>query len=129
VKVILCESVAKKAKAVAAIVQETGVSAEVHHARAETLLEHQGFDSLLIRAVAPLAKLLTWFNPHWTKIGRLLIIKGPSWVEERGEARHRGLFKGLQLRKRAAYPLSGTDSESVILEIQPGNRELPNGPL
>jgi 16S rRNA (guanine527-N7)-methyltransferase len=124
VKVVLCESVAKKAKAVAAIVQEADVPAEVHHARAETLLENQRFDSLLIRAVAPLTKLVTWFKPRWTKIGRLLIIKGPSWIEERGEARHRGLFKNLQLRKRASYPLVGTDSESVILEIQPSDRAL-----
>ena len=94
--------------------------AEVHHARAEALLEKKRFDTLLIRAVAPLAKLLTWFKPHWKNIGRLLVIKGPNWVEERGEARHRGLFNQLQLRKRATYPLAGTDSESVILEIRPG---------
>ncbi len=90
-----------------------------HHARAENLLEKQKFDTLVIRAVAPLAKLLRWFKPHWAHIGRLLVIKGPSWVEERGEARHLGLFKDLQLRKAAAYPLAGTNSESVILEIKP----------
>jgi len=118
VKVVLCESVAKKAKAVTSIVAEAGIAAQVHHARAEALLDKQRFDSLLIRAVAPLAKLLTWFKPHWDQIGRLLVIKGPNWVEERGEARHRGLFKGLQLRKRATYPLAGSDSKSVVLEIK-----------
>ena len=89
VRVVLCESVAKKAKAVAAIVEEAGIPAKVHHARAEALLENGRFDTLLIRAVAPLTKLLTWFKPHWKNIGRLLVIKGPSWLEERGEARHR----------------------------------------
>jgi 16S rRNA (guanine527-N7)-methyltransferase len=118
VHVVLCESVAKKANAVAAIVKEAGIAAKVHHARAEALLEKQRFDSLLVRAVAPLPKLLTWFKPHWDHIGRVLVIKGPNWVEERGEARHHGLFKGLQLRKQATYPLAGTDSESVILEIR-----------
>jgi 16S rRNA (guanine527-N7)-methyltransferase len=122
VRVALCESVAKKAKAVAAIVQEAGISADVHHARAETLLESQRFNTLLVRAVAPLSKLLTWFKPHWKNIGRLLVIKGPQWLEERGDARHHGLFKDLQLRKRAAYPLTDTDSESVILEIQTADR-------
>ncbi len=122
-QVSLCESVAKKAKAVEAIVREAGIQTKVHHARAETLLESRRFDTLLIRAVAPLAKLLTWFEPHWKHIGRLLVIKGPHWVEERGEARHRGLFKGLQLRKQTAYPLPGTESESVILEIRKGNRD------
>jgi 16S rRNA (guanine527-N7)-methyltransferase len=119
-KVALCDSVAKKAKAVAAIVEEAKIKAKVHHARAESLLEKQRFDSLLIRAVAPLEKLLFWFKPHWKNIGRLLVIKGPSWVEERGAARHRGLFKDLTLRKRASYPLAGSDAESVILEIRPG---------
>jgi 16S rRNA (guanine527-N7)-methyltransferase len=47
----------------------------------------------------------------------MLVIKGPSWLEERGEARHFGLFHGLELRKRTAYSLVGTESESVILEI------------
>ncbi len=122
VKVVLCDSVAKKAKAVASIVKEAGVPAEVHHGRAESLLETRRFDTLLIRAVAPLVKLLTWFKPHWKGIGRLLVIKGPNWVDERGEARHLGLFHDLDLRKRAAYPLAGTDSESVILEIRPGDR-------
>ncbi len=117
-KVALCESIAKKAMAVEAIVREAGINAKVHHARAELLLEVQSFDTLLIRAVAPLAKLLTWFKPHWDRFGRLLVVKGPRWIDERGEARHRGLFHGLSLRKRAAYPLPGTDSESVILEIR-----------
>ena len=118
VRVTLCDSVAKKAKAVEAIVREAGIAAKVHHARAETLLESQKFDSLLIRAVAPLAKLLRWFKPHWENIGRVLVIKGPSWPDERGEARHFGLFKGLELRKRSAYPMLGTDSQSVVLEIR-----------
>jgi 16S rRNA (guanine527-N7)-methyltransferase len=117
VKVTLCDSVAKKAKAAEAIVREAKVPAKVVHTRAESLLESQQFDTLLIRAVAPLAKLLKWFKPHWAHVGRMLVIKGPSWVEERGEARHFGLFHGLELRKKAAYPLAGTDSESVILEI------------
>jgi 16S rRNA (guanine527-N7)-methyltransferase len=122
-KVTLSDSVAKKAKAVEAIARESGLRTKVHHGRAETLLGGKEFDTLVVRAVAPLEKLLTWFKPHWEHIGRLLVIKGPSWVEERGAARHRGLFSGLQLRKVAAYPLAGTDSESVILEIKPHSDE------
>jgi len=117
VKVTLCDSVAKKAKATEAIVREASVSAKVIHARAESLLEREQFDTLLIRAVAPIAKLLKWFKPYWPHIGRLLVTKGPSWVEERGEARHFGLFHGLELRKKTEYPFIGTQSVSVILEI------------
>ena len=117
--VTLCDSVAKKAKAVQAIVEESGLKIPVRHAPAKELLEAGKFDSLVVRAVAPLAKLLTWFNPHWDSFGRLLLIKGPSWVEERAAARERRLLHGLRLSKLASYPLAGTDSESVILEIRP----------
>ena len=76
-----CESMAKKARAVEGIVHTIGLDIPVHHARAETLLAERTFDTLVVRAVAPLAKLLTWFGPHWDAFGRLLIIKGPAWVE------------------------------------------------
>jgi 16S rRNA (guanine527-N7)-methyltransferase len=117
-RIELCESVAKRAKAVAEIVRETGLDIPVHHARAEALLETEVYDVLLVRAVASLAKLLAWFAPHWNSIGRLLALKGPAWVEERGEARHLGLLRDVQLRKLAAYPLPGTESQSVLLELR-----------
>jgi 16S rRNA (guanine527-N7)-methyltransferase len=118
-EVTLSESVAKKAKALAAIVSESGLNLPVHHQRAEDLLERERFDTLVVRAVAPLPKLLTWFQPRWEMFNRMLIIKGPAWVEERKEARERGLLRGLELRKLAAYPLSGADGESVVLSIRP----------
>lgn len=118
-EVSLCESVAKKARAVEAIVAEAALALPVYHARAEEVLAAHHFDTLVVRAVAPLPKLLTWFAPHWDNFGRLLVIKGPHWVDERHEARERGLLRGLELRKAAAYPLAGTHSESVILSIQP----------
>ncbi|HUY36887.1 MAG TPA: 16S rRNA (guanine(527)-N(7))-methyltransferase RsmG [Pirellulales bacterium] len=117
--VTLSESVAKKARVVQQIVQELGLPIAAHHCRAEDLLGHQPFDTLVARAVAPLAKLLTWFQPHWGAFERLLVIKGPGWVEERHEARQRNLFKGLRLRKLDTWPLPGTKSESVLLEIRP----------
>jgi len=72
----------------------------------------------VVRAVARLKKLLEWFQPHWGAFDRLLILKGPSWVEERGEARHYGLMHELALRKLATYPLPGSESESVLLQIR-----------
>jgi 16S rRNA (guanine527-N7)-methyltransferase len=70
--------------------------------------------------VAPLWKLLTWLAPHWRAFDELLAIKGKSWVEERGEARHRGLLKNLELRKAATYPMPGDPpGESVILRLRP----------
>ena len=49
---------------------------------------------------------------------RLLILKGPSWVEERGEARHFGSLKGLTLRKLDVYAVPDTGAESVLLQIR-----------
>jgi 16S rRNA (guanine527-N7)-methyltransferase len=119
-KVALCESVGKKARAVADMVERMELPIPVHHGRAEAVLEREPFDTLTIRAVARLVKLLRWFKPHRDRFGRLLVVKGPSWVEERGEARHLGLMHDFQLRRAAEYPLPGTESKSVILELRPG---------
>jgi 16S rRNA (guanine527-N7)-methyltransferase len=117
--VTLCDSVAKKAAAAAAIVAESGGRTPVVHGRAEDLLKNERFDSLVVRAVAPLAKLLTWFEPHWDSIGQLLVIKGPAWVDERAAARERRLLKGLDLRKVAEYETPGTGATNVILRVSP----------
>ncbi len=115
----LCDSVAKKAKAVGEIVSEIGLSLPVHHRPVQELLAENSYHTLVARAVAPLAKILRWLEPHWESFDRLLVIKGPAWVEERQAAHHEGLFRGLQLRKVASYPLAGTDSESVVLSVRP----------
>jgi 16S rRNA (guanine527-N7)-methyltransferase len=49
----------------------------------------------------------------------MLILKGPSWVAERGEARHYGLMRELALRKLTTYLIPGTKAESVLLQITP----------
>lgn len=119
IDVTLSESMAKKATAVSAIVDAMKLPVEVFHGRAETLLVQGRYDSLVIRAVAPLAKLLTWFNPHWDSIGQLLVVKGPAWVEERAAARERRLLHGLELRKVAEYETPATGATSVVLRIAP----------
>jgi 16S rRNA (guanine527-N7)-methyltransferase len=118
-RVSLCESVGKRARITADIVERLGVASPMFHARAEEVLARERFDTLVIRAVAPLKKLLECFRPHWGSFGRMLVLKGPSWVGERGQARHYGLFHELALRKLASYPLPGTESESVLLQIRP----------
>jgi len=125
-RVWLCESVGKKARAAADIVSRLGLASAlpVHHGRAEGLVARQPFNTLLVRAVAPLAKLLGWFRPHWGSFDRMLVLKGPAWVEERAEARHRGLLRTLALRKLTSYPLPGTQAESVLLQICPSDRMI-----
>ena len=129
--VSLCESIGKKARAVSDIIERMGLRATMHHARAEDLLTDYHYDTLVIRAVAKLRKLLEWFRPHWDAFERMLVLKGPGWIDERGEARHYGLMHELTLRKLMSYPLPETDSESVLLQICPKNRasQFPHGEL
>jgi len=122
-----CDSVGKRAAAVAAIVAEIGLDLPVHAAAAQTLLPARAsgperFDTLVVRAVAPLAKLLGWFEPLRDAYGRLLVIKGPRWEEELATARGQGLGRKMLLRRIAAWPLRGTDNESVLLEIRAADR-------
>ncbi len=116
--VSLCESTQKKARAVEAIVAELGLPTPVYATRAEEVLAVNTFDTLVARALASLRKVLTWLAPHWEAFDRLLLVKGPSWVEERSEARHYGLLQGLDLRKAAAYQTPRTGAESVILGVR-----------
>jgi 16S rRNA (guanine527-N7)-methyltransferase len=122
-RVELCDSVAKKARAVAEIVQEAGVPVPVHASAAQALVVARAggpgrFDTLVVRAVAPLVKLLTWFEPIAGSFGRLLVVKGPRWEEEKGESRHRGFVKKVTVRRIAAWPIRGSDNESVLLEVK-----------
>ncbi|HEX3870249.1 MAG TPA: 16S rRNA (guanine(527)-N(7))-methyltransferase RsmG [Pirellulales bacterium] len=122
-RVALSESVGKKARVVEEIVRSLSLKIPVHAARAEDLLENEYFDTLAIRAVAPLSKLLRWFTPRSGAFGRMLVIKGPAWVEERLAARQENLMRDFQLRKLSTWPLEGTHSESVLLEMRPKNDE------
>lgn len=118
-QISICDSVGKKAKVLKEIVKELDLPVAVYDQRAESLLEDLRFDAVTARAVGPMAKMLKWFQPHWLSIGRLLLIKGPKWLDERGEARHYGLLNGLECRKAAEYPMPGSESSSVIIKIWP----------
>jgi 16S rRNA (guanine527-N7)-methyltransferase len=126
-RVELCESVGKRAATVTAIVAEIGLDLPMHAAAAQTLLPARAsgperFDTLVVRAVAPLEKLLGWFEPLRDAYGRLLVIKGPRWEEELATARAQGFGRKMVLRRIATWPLRGTDNESVLLEIRAADR-------
>lgn len=128
-RVELCDSVGKRARAVREIVAEIGLSIPVHEGAAQPLVaaaavagenagEPERFDVLVVRAVAPLVKLLGWFEPLCESYGRMLVVKGPRWEEEKGESRHRGFVKRVGVRRIAAWPIRGSDNESVLLEVK-----------
>ncbi|TWT49082.1 Ribosomal RNA small subunit methyltransferase G [Rubripirellula amarantea] len=118
IEVSLAESVAKRAQALSEIINEIGIPVAVYAARGEDILEDFRFSSVVSRAVGSITKFCRWVEPHWVNIDRLLLIKGPKWVDERAEARHLGMLGNLDLRRVAAYPLGDdADSEGVILQI------------
>jgi 16S rRNA (guanine527-N7)-methyltransferase len=128
--VALCESIQKKSRAVEAIVRDLKLPVTVHHDRAESVLGDLRFDAVVARAIGPLWKICKWLQPHWHSFGRLLAIKGPQWVEERKEARKRGLLNNIELRRVASYRMPGTESESVILKLwarKPGEPPADSG--
>lgn len=114
----LCESTQKKARAVEAMVRELGLRTPVFATRAEEVLSVGTYNTLVARALAPLYKILTWLAPYWDAFDRLIVVKGPGWVDERGEARHRGLLRGFELRKLGNYETPGTGAESVLLGVR-----------
>jgi len=123
-RVELCDSVGKKARAVGEIVREAGLSLPVHEAAGQAIVQAAAargdrFDTLVIRAVAPLVKLLSWFEVIAAQYGRMLVVKGPRWEDEKAEARHKGWAKQVVVRRIASWPLRGSDNESVLLEIRP----------
>lgn len=127
-RVAVADSMQKKARVLQSLVDELGLPTEVFGVRAEELLELRTFDVLVARAVAPMPRILSWLAPHWGAFDELLITKGKSWVDERAEARHRGLLKGLSLRKVAAYPMAGDPpGESVILSVRRRGNEEDEG--
>lgn len=120
IEVALAESVTKRASALGEIVAELNLPVPVYGARGEELLEDFRFTTIVSRAVGSIAKFCRWVEPHWASVDRLLLVKGPKWIEERNEARHLGVMAKLQMRRVASYPLgSDGEAEGVILQVWP----------
>ena len=121
-RVELCDSTGKKALAVSEMLQDLRLNIPVHHAKAEMLLLEKGnrFTTLTIRAVSRMTMLLRQFAPCWSSFDRVLLVKGPKWIEERGEARHHNLMTKIALRCLKTYATNISESEnaeSVILQL------------
>ena len=121
-QVELCDSTGKKANAVAEIVRSLKLEVPVWNAKAETLMQSRRYTTLVIRAVAKMSKLLEIFAPCWQSFERLILVKGPNWVAERGESRHLGQMNNLALRVLKSYPIpdqpeTADQIESVVLQV------------
>ena len=113
----LCDSTGKKTLAVSEMLQELRLNIPVHHAKADALLSEKGrhFTTLTIRAVSRMVSLLRHLAPCWSSFDRMLLVKGPKWPEERGEARHYNLMTKIALRCLKTY--QSQTAESFILQL------------
>lgn len=116
-RLTLCDSVKKKARAVEEIVQQLECAIPVRADRAESILRRETFDTMVARAVAPLPRLLAWLRPAWGQSGDLLVIKGRAAKAEAEQARAEGLLEGLELRTMHTYRTPTTGAENVVLRI------------
>ena len=119
----LSDTSTKRMTALKSILDEVGLHLRIHHQPAQQVTldassNNHPFDTLVIRAVAPLQKLMTWFEPISSSYGRLLVIKGPRWEAEKQESRHRGFLKKVTARRIANWPIPSSGTESVLLEIK-----------
>ncbi|MDR1290240.1 MAG: class I SAM-dependent methyltransferase [Planctomycetaceae bacterium] len=146
----LCDSTGKKSLALSEIADELNLNIIVHHAKVETLLaagskprhkkiikptykntkhdanpkqEFRRFTTLTVRAVAKLTQLLRMVGSYWTLFDRLLLVKGPNWVSERGEARHYNLMNKLALRVLKTYPTTITQNTTESQNTTENNSE------
>lgn len=117
-QISVCDGVAKKANVVRDIVQQLDLPVTVYASRAQPILEDMRYHTLVTRAAGSICQLMTWVADSWLSFDTLLAIKGPRWVEERKEARHRSLLNGIELRRVEGYKMPGTKSESVILQFR-----------
>ena len=121
VVVELCEATGKKAVALGKMLDDLKLDNKVWYSKAQDLVNERHFHTLTIRAVDRMCNLLTMFRSSWNSFNRILMIKGPRWVDERGEARHYNLLNSLALRKIDEYQVAGTGEvfTSVILQVCP----------
>ncbi|MDO4550327.1 MAG: class I SAM-dependent methyltransferase [Planctomycetia bacterium] len=105
ITVALAECVAKKAKILMEIVDEMRLPVYIFGGLGQDVLGNYKFHTLTFRAVASMKKILEWFRQDWDHFDRMLLVKGPRWINERGEARHYNLLRGLALRKLKEYTI------------------------
>jgi 16S rRNA (guanine527-N7)-methyltransferase len=116
VRFTLAESIGKKARFVAAAVQELGLTnVAVANQRAEDVLRGGKVDIITARAVAPVERAVALFGPALQSGSRALLYKGPDADSEIAEAKSALRKSRLQARVRDRYDLpEGLGSRSIV---------------
>ncbi|MDP2300071.1 MAG: 16S rRNA (guanine(527)-N(7))-methyltransferase RsmG [Coriobacteriia bacterium] len=116
---VLCESVQKKAKYLRDVLLEIDCSAEVYAGRAEELAVERGpfAETVVARAVAPVASLVELAAPLLMVGGRLIALKGALTGGEVELGKRAAEFCGLELAGASSYVLPGGDEMRATVEF------------
>ncbi|MDO8880428.1 MAG: 16S rRNA (guanine(527)-N(7))-methyltransferase RsmG [Coriobacteriia bacterium] len=118
-RTVLCESVQKKAKYLRDVLLEIECSAEAYAGRAEELAGERGSfaETVVARAVAPVASLVELAAPVLKVGGRLIALKGTPTSDEIELGRRAAEVCGLELVRESPYVLPGGDEARVAVEF------------
>lgn len=117
-ELVLLDSASKRTRFLEQVVLELGVrNVRVVTARIEAWrpAAQQPLAGVLVRAVAPLARLVSWTRTLLEDGTPLLAMKGPAW---RAEAE--ALPEGFRVTAVAPYALPGTDRDHALIRVEAG---------
>ncbi|HUS07898.1 MAG TPA: 16S rRNA (guanine(527)-N(7))-methyltransferase RsmG [Bryobacteraceae bacterium] len=115
----LCESIGKKSRFVATVVESLAlpnVSALARRAE-EVLREQKGIDLITARAVAPLSRAVQLFGPAISTGARVLLYKGPDAAAEIAEAAEEAKRRQVKMRVLARHELPDSLGSRTIVEM------------
>lgn len=118
-RVVLCESIQKKADFLRRVVAEIGLDAEVFAGRAESLAMDRGefAGTVVARAVAPVASLVELAAPLLSVGGRLIALKGALRDQEIEQGQSAARICGLEAGSVARYRLPDGDEMRTVVEF------------
>jgi len=110
---LVCDSEVKKADFMARMIDLFDLrGCKAIRGRAESYLDSHNVNSIVVRAVGPVSRIMAWIGPSstWNK---LILLKGPKWPEEWKEFR----LKTLKLGKTYNYSVGSEQKTRVIVEL------------
>lgn len=113
---VLVDSNGKKTRFINQAIVELGLTnVEVRCTRVEKLAAPRCFDTIVSRAVADVAQLVSWCAPLCCETGRMVWMKGPNVVQDEPHCP-----AGWRIGEIAMLPVPGLDAEryAVIVERQ-----------
>lgn len=115
-ELVLLDAASKRTRFLEQVVLELGAgNVRVVTARVESWRPdpQQPLAAVLVRAVAPLARLVAWTRSLLEDGTPLLAMKGPAWREEA-----QALPKGFSVTAVSPYALPGTDRDHVLIRVE-----------